>query len=403
MRKHLKCAGDLFIIICFFVVLYLPLSIQLGRSVLGNDFALFNTLEGNFDTYEKVDFSMKSYLEGQYQEKFELWWKNSLGGREVIIPLYNQFRYSLFNQGLDAQAITASKSIHRVDDVYAALQLSDQADFSLDANKKQMKAYIENAKKVSDSLEALGKHLVFYITPSKSNQERDEIPLRYQLKKHDGTVNGRDLLINLLQENNIDHIDSMDVLRNVNEFPIFYKTGVHWSYAAEQRMSNVLLDKIQTIVGIPLGQIKLKELKTQETPVWRDADTYNLLNLIWGVTDDQYYYYETEAEENNGKAVSILMQGGSFCEGFLSDIVRANVLNGGDAYFLSYGDRIFKNYNYGAYDEIMPVEGDFERIDIESLIEKINIIIIEVNEGSGISRYSDGFVDYLAQYFTGKN
>ena len=161
MRKHLKCAGDLFIIICFFVVLYLPLSIQLGRSVLGNDFALFNTLEGNFDTYEKVDFSMKSYLEGQYQEKFELWWKNSLGGREVIIPLYNQFRYSLFNQGLDAQAITASKSIHRVDDVYAALQLSDQADFSLDANKKQMKAYIENAKKVSDSLEALGKHLVF--------------------------------------------------------------------------------------------------------------------------------------------------------------------------------------------------------------------------------------------------
>lgn len=54
------------------------------------------TLKGNFDEFQKPEYTVNSWFSGEYQNKYVEYCNNNFLPRGILITTYNQIRYSFF-------------------------------------------------------------------------------------------------------------------------------------------------------------------------------------------------------------------------------------------------------------------------------------------------------------------
>lgn len=358
--------------------LYLHLT---NRSFQGFD------LNGYFNTYEKPDFSKRNYIKGKFQKDFEAWFNTNVSYRGFYIRMYNQIQFSLFK--VSNHFIGKNNDIFEKEYIDAECGLVPECDFSNPENYQKLTEYVNHLENIQNKLQKVGKYFLFYTTPSKAAQNYDDIPLKYRLKKPEGYKSPYYYLKGLVSGRNINYIDSRD-FSSKDGIPDFYTTGIHWARPIEQRVSQAIVENLSMISNKKLPKIILKELVSSDTPIKRDADVFNLANLLQGPPKTKYYEYEAEIQTDSEPLMpKFLIQGGSFAEGFyyVYDYVD----------YCSESYKFFYNLIYRKRNEPQIQMSKWDEIDFNEILDNVDYVIIELNEAV-INYYSNGFVEYLDSF-----
>lgn len=336
-------------------------------------------LLGYYDTYEKSEFELKTFMSSEYQKNYSAWWENNFSGRTYMLKLYNECRLDVFNLG--SSIVGKHNEVFpewAVDDMFC---VKSEYDFSVQENCDAMKHYIEQLQILESKLQARGIAFLLYVTPNKAHYNKTNVPFRYSIQEDSETVRAYDVFLEEITQTDLNYIDSNDVITGT--YPVFYPTGVHWARTAEQEVTVKILNNLHQYIDI--SQISLGEVKSSTTPFWRDTDGWDLLNVFRNL-DIVYYEYEEIIDRIEDKP-TILIQGGSYSEGLRTAILDNEI---GYVNYINYKNALFdSNTNATAFTE-------WDELKMDELI-KTDAVVIEVNE-SVLNSFSNGFVDYLVEY-----
>lgn len=372
-------------VVLFIAAISLPSLLLIISPLTGDTYQ--GHLLGYFDKPPaKTDFSIKAYINRDYQKNLEQRLNYDIGLRNYYIRVYNQIQFSLFK-------LAPNKIVGRNNDILemayidAECGITDDFDFSIPQNLAKLNNYVDHLESIQKKLDSINKHFIFIITPSKATVNYENIPLKFRLKNNNFTP-PYFYLKNILSSKQINYIDSREFLSK-DSVPNFYTTGIHWARPLEQRVSQAIVDKMISLSNLDIPQITLKNINKDEKPYKRDADVFENANLIFKPSGT-YYEYTTEiANGKNNILPKCLIQGGSFIEGF---------------YFFDYADfskesyKFFNNDVFRRKDEPdHQIYKKWEKVNFTEIIDNVDFVIIELNEAA-IPKYSNGFVNYLDSF-----
>lgn len=358
-------------------------------------------LIGYTDKAERPKWNCADFLSRKFQDGFTRYWNAAMPLREHFIRGYNQLRYSAFAlngswKRTDCGIIGNNGTIYHEYYINDALQIGDVYNFSLSKNQKKAEKYVDDLMAVDQLLKQCGKRLIFYITPSKADFDRANIPLRYRLRARDNEeecIDAADYLATLLAKTEIAWYDSRPDMRRYAEAGnvCFYKTGSHLSSAAEHELTLKLLELIEQTSGIKYGEAKRGEVEISPKPFWREQDVYSLLNVYKGKKDKVYHNYPIKYCKL--KDLNIMIQGGSFAYGFYKDLMEKNMI-GSSIYYIFYDKLIYSKINKK---EAMEEISRLDDIDLAAMLQKSDYVVIEVNDAA-VASFSRGVISYIREW-----
>ena len=243
-----------------------------------------------------------------------------------------------------------------------------------------------------------------YTTPSKADFDYDLIPARF-FAGSDGAVavSPIEYFRNLRDQGRFHfaYLDGAEVIREENpEYPVFYKTGIHWSRPAEQFVSQKLVELLQEQLGETIPQIRLGELQSSKEPYWRDSDVYDLLNVWQGKKDDTYYEYATSVVGSEDNHPRVFLIGGSFAMGLERDLVELGISELVQYLNYDYGEGyryIRENYNDGQLEQFKHVQEQ----NWQEIFDQSDVLVIECNEAVLLQKSKqDAVVEYLESFLS---
>lgn len=377
-------ARKLLLVCTFLCIIFLPIFLNISSPLFHKQFDV--TLNGYFDSYEKPALDVATYVNGEFQKKFESWLNSSIIPKNRFIKLYNQLQYSLFNQPSNR---ILGKNHDVFEESYIVSELCmNGVNYALPEKDAEMQAYVDKLESISRKLSAFGKSLVVYTTPSKAHYHRENIPDKYLLQAVSGK-RGIDAFREKVARTDVPFLDTNLVAEKI-AYPVFYKTGIHWSRPVEQATSVELIDLMNNVRGANFRELLLGEIKEQSSPFWKDTDVFDLLNLYLPAEECTYYEYETNRTyPSEFDKLRVLLQGGSFSSGLQHDYFEAYA--GDEVHAIFYDESIEYDGGY-----IRPLDG-WDELDLQPLLDQTDIVLIELNEAV-VSAYSSGFVEYLDNF-----
>lgn len=380
----------------FFLLLFIPMlfGIITKWTDLKVDVPLYNAGAG-----AKPDFSLQSFISGDFQTRYEDWFRKSYAGRSIVIKTYNQLRFSLFHLSTQNTVVGENNDLFQSEYIEEYLGLDSRYDFSDPDRRENLEAYVDKLAEISQMLSKQGKTFLFWLTPAKCDYNFADIPDHYLAQSPQEYVRGVDILRDLLEEKNVPYIDSYDIISQTDwECPIFYKSGIHWSRPVEQEVSRQVLERIEELRGQNVKKFQFVDLKKVEEG-YRDRDLWNLMN-IWEEPEETHYEYTTEPIVSEGDAdIHLLLQGGSFAEGAWEDFTRNNICS--DIHYIVYNQHVVEmdgtknEISYG--NDTFLVDSDWSNLDLGSMVEESNVILVEAN-AKHLFAFSNGFLDLLYDY-----
>lgn len=346
------------------------------------------TINGIYDSAEypsKTD----SIWNGQYQSKYSKWFNDNFGKHNFILKIYNQFKYSVFNEGNLRWIIGPNKYIF---DVYQA-----KSCFTAKNTDEDYYNYAKEIAEFQKKIISLGKKTIFVLTPCKAEIYPEELPWNYKIlvNKYNKSENiEREKLIAALNANDVIYYDTTEDIKKIKElgqYPVFYNTGHHWSFMTASNITIRILDEIALhYENFVIPEINVINSSGEEFSM--DKDAYLLLNLFRGKKDSSYdspsISYGTSSPEK------IYIYGSSFS----GEIFYTFARNKGESCFSSV---IYQQYNTirthreKALDD-MKIFNDKEAFQfyINDLISS-DILIMEQQTVGGVMEPHKEFVDYL--------
>jgi hypothetical protein len=240
----------------------------------------YKKLNGVTDPVPAVDFSLKTWWEGGFQESKAEYLANNYGARSLMVRLFNQIDYSLFGT-IHAKGVVEGKNQHLYGDDY----LNGFCGNDFEQKKAQVEEMAAATSELQQYLHARGKNLLVVLAPGKVAFEPENRPDAYNCPPTEKTVYHH--TINQFKAKpNIDYIDLVPYFQTQKTkalYPLFTAYGVHWSrYGAA-----VAFDTVSRYIAKRYGQ----DLPTFKIPTVRttcdcstddeDCDMLNLMNLAF--------------------------------------------------------------------------------------------------------------------------
>ena len=378
MKRHL-------IIRILLVFLYLPLVFSFLRAGTGLPFDV--PLDGFTDANKEVQFSFKDYCNGNFQKSYTASLDASHPLKGVLTRTYSTLNYHLFKTG--SGVIGKNDDIFEENYIKSELAIGEKYDYSTPEKQEEMKCFVEKLELLQKKLERFDKKLYVYITPSKANFCREDIPDRYLAVAPRQQVNPADTFRKYMSDTDIPCLYVRD-MKDALEYPAFYPTGIHWSRTFEQLVTLRVIRDLGALTGKDYRTFGIGQAEHSREPFDRDADVYELLNL-WEKPDHDYYKYKLiPIFPDEIDKMRVLMYGDSFGQGIRKDFIELSYME--TLYYVNY-----KNYILDLKGRFTELHKDFANLDWKYYLDSSDIIVIQMGECL-IKDYTLGFVDYMNDY-----
>lgn len=382
----------------FVLVIYAPLGVSMLSKCVGH--RIDAQLAGNFAVDTETPLTAQTLWNGSFQRYFETKWDAGFGLHGAVIKAYNQLRYSLFHEG--TRIVGKDGSIF--EPLYIYTQMGYPAEYSCNSqeNRDQVEAYVERLNAVAEMLEQNGKHFMVYMTPNKADFDFPAIPDKYLAGYEEGEILTSISFFRELQSRGkfrFFYLDSAERIREQDpDWPVFYKTGIHWSRPAEQYISQLMIESMGEQLEEKTALLHLGALRESTTPYWRDADLYDLLNIWWGQRDKIYYEYEVSSVHQDTVHPDVLLIGGSFAMGLERDLAEQHISETVKYINFDYGagySYVRENFDNGRLTELKSME----TLDFQALLDSSDIVILELNEAVLLQKSAeDVFLEHLEAF-----
>jgi hypothetical protein len=298
MQQKLKMI--LFIIL--FALLWLPF-IQEQTKIFKEP-----KLTGAFVVPPAPKFSIDSLKELSFQKKFEDFENYNFGFRGLMVKARNSIDYILFNDLSADNLLGKNGSIFNFPSVEKTLGIVYNG-------RDHNMAVIERVKFLKESIEKNGGHFLTVIAPSKEKIFPDNLPDRYSDKQKSST-NYDDFIEGYHKEGIpvIDFCPYINKLRKESQYPMFTKTGFHWSLYAASFAQDSLISYMEQSLGKPFPKFKRTGVEFSDTARHSDADIEFSLNLFFSIGQSKYIYpkYEFVQSTSRNYRPKVIIIGDSF-------------------------------------------------------------------------------------------
>jgi hypothetical protein len=316
-------------------------------------------LKGAFVPAPRPRFSFKSWNSGLYQDSLGKNLNDSLPFRPDLVRLNNQLDYSLFN-------IPHGKNV--VVGKHGNLFLEEYIDGYLGKgfqSKRFMADKIRMLKKVQEILWKQKKiFLLVVIPPDKATFACSDIPDSYLQKDRDTT--SRKFLLERLQSAGIHVIDFMPVflkMKDTVRYPLFVKTGIHWSDYGSFLAADSIFRYITDSSGYRFPAMKLAGFDISSSPRHDDDDITRTMNLIWTTGSGSTFAYPviTYSSDTGFRKPSALFVGDSFYWGLYNQGIIGSMFSNIEYWF----------YDHLVFPEAFKREALTSELDLREAIEQV--------------------------------
>lgn len=347
-------------------------------------------LNGVYVDVPNPEFNIKSFSSGTYQANLEKHLRYHFGFREVLIRFYNQYAWDFFHKPFN-QTI----KLGREDWLYGKREFDNyfiSYMYQITPDRSVMKAKFDKEAarlyKVQRILDEYDVFLFMTLLPGKEFVYPEYMP------EFDGTMkepfHAIEYYPKVFDSLGVRYIDVLKVFKDWKgkvDFPLYPKTGGHWSFVASAMAFDTIIRYVERESGMNLRNIQVGDAYPGETMI-PDNDLENLLNLFRPIKPNQNYYADTQ----------VILD---------STAVKPEFIIIGDSYFWNWTKSVplasvFSHYSYWYYNSTVYYNsrGSHTR-DLDILKEVLNAKIIDLSY-SPVQLYvfSNGFLPKALLYLT---
>ena len=297
-----------------------------------------------------VAFNHETWFEGDFQTWYELKLNLGFGFRSACVRIFNQLRYSLFQE--------MNPQITKGDDGYFFETAYKQSVCGVDfIGTDSAFALLNTMDAFRDTLLSQGKRLVVLIAPNKWRTLSDKV--NWDCKSN---ATNYSLFVEELKLRGYSVMDGIAMFEFDHAagpaYPLHSKQGTHWSiYGAAASIT--YLNYAFKQEGMQLPEIEFDELEITDVPRNTDKDLHDLLNIMTGPQNEELAYPKLKFEGD----------------------AKPRVLVVGDSYYWSYyylnahqglfaRDSKFFYYNKSMYGEgkdiKLPLDDNVRKAELQS-------------------------------------
>jgi hypothetical protein len=358
------------------VILFLLLAPSFQRRF---GFIRSEELKGYFELTPKPEFTIKGFMNGDFQMQYMKNREDSIGFRSDLVRIYNQVDYSLFSLP-HAEKVVIGKN----DMLFTWNYLMAWLGRGLKGEK-----YIdEKARKLrflQDDLWARKKILLLVIfPPEKTYFYPENIPDRYARQKRE--KGNYQCYVEKCREygvNNIDVNHWFTSMKDTARLLLYPWNGTHWSDYGALIAADSTVKYIEAKLGKKLPHIVVDKFDMTDVPRHNDNDISRTMNLICNIRDHVMAQPAYHSERDTGTA-------------------KPPVLFVGDSFYWGWDDQglvdsIFTDKQFWYYDKDLfelGCQGTKRVIDQDLVkeIEKREVLII-MHVAGGVGDMGAGFID----------
>lgn len=366
------------LIICFIMVMLMPFFLRKSAS----HFAL----SGVSKTAEFPSLSIKGALNGTLQDTINTYYSENLPGRDLMIKIRNQAIFSLFAKSPNENIVIGKDNV-----LFEKEYILKYEKYYPPVTREFTEELCTKLTAIQEKLEARGKEMYIFITPTKVRYYEEYVPDVYVLANRFPDEPGNyEQFTDTLKQYDLHVYDSIPYLNQRAEtadFPFFYQTGTHWSWMLSTEVAADFVRYLNNESRYSFPEVTTTYYPVEE-PLHPDADIFQSLNLFIPPYDN-YFQADLLCAPRTDEGPNLFCRGGSFMGQTIAPLIN-NGFFGQDTYIentMAARNRFTQSFSFSDYSEI----------DLKQELEQADIIIFEVNEAH-IPVMSFSLIDYLLEH-----
>jgi hypothetical protein len=325
------------------------------------------TLSGVTNPAAAPQVGLSPFFNGTTQSALEPWATEKMGWpRETYLRLKNGFDYVLGRS--DAISIGRSRVLNGKSYVEEWCLRPDRQKTEAD-----VAPLLAAVVAIQKAVEARHKPFVFMFSPSKAAVLPEYLPSWCAPADRPRTY---DLLRAGLQSANIPVIDGHDIAirtKQTEKWPPFGRDGGHWNDVGQFFAVRALMGELERQLGYSVGEVIIKEIRVDNTPIGAEADAGLIANLPFMLEPSSpHASYDVLHRQ---ATPSGLFVGTSFSWGPLQIVMGEKLFAFSKFYY--YFSSI---YDYNPGDKVGHLEEIKADADLATFLEKADFVVLEANE-----------------------
>lgn len=335
-------------------------------------------LKGAITEPVKPQITLKSWFDASFQEKYDDYLEQAIGFRPTLIRINNQLAFTLFDTAL-ANGVVIGKNNYLYEINY--IKAYEGTDF---VGYDSIEHQVAKARQVQQLLEENGQHFLIVFAPGKGTYYPEFIPEKYQVKQR-GMTN-YSLYRKRLREEGIHFIDFNQwflQMKDTATYPLYSKTGIHWSLYGVALAVDSLVHYMEAGSGIDMVDFGWDGLEISSTPRETDNDIAEGMNVLFPVRTGPMAYPRIRFNDPPEKVKpNVLAIGDSYYWNIMGSGIAARLFNDNNFWF----------YNREAHNPRYQAPKEVKDLDILGEIKRQNWVIL-ISTDANLPKFAFGFLD----------
>lgn len=264
-------------------------------------------LKGYLPATELPVVSWRTFAEGSLQQRTEKYLITQFPYRSKLIRLHHQLDWELFRHANVKSTVVGLEDYLFARSYVAAARGIDALD------PEEIRSRARALRSLSDSA---GVPVIVALAPGKGHFYREFLPPCSGWKCGREPSRGHRLWKDALQAEGMAILDlhgAFDVLRQDAEYPLFPKTGIHWSKYSMVHVMPALMGAVDNAIPPTkrCGSWSLTSVDTTQVPRGTDDDIEQAMNLLCDIPDLTMGYPKGRWTDSSNPP-SVLLMGDSY-------------------------------------------------------------------------------------------
>ncbi len=333
-------------------------------------------LNGVFEPTPVPELTPQNWHSGTFQKRAEQWVDQNIGFKAWFVKTDNQINHWLFqeNHQKAGSKILLGKNGHLYEQAYIDAWLGRDA-----VSKEELRTRIHELETLDHLLREHGSKLVVLIAPTKASFFPENIPNDRKQPTIDDKIANYDQITPLFSSSSLTIIDAHAQLlaqKNSSSYPLFTKSGTHWTRYASCLVANRLITALQE-----RARQATCDAVDVRAPEHDDRDLLDLAN-IWHETPHLEMVAYPRNATQTANPLRFLLIGDSFSWGLLRNIRDARLA-------LDYDFLYYFQTHYRPNGRHAPTPTSEQAL--RNIILQNDAVVIEIHDGA-LTNPGYGFV-----------
>ncbi len=323
-------------------------------------------LHGAIETVKPATMTMKNWLSGEYSEQTTKYIQHHFGFHNDWLRLDNQLAYSIFGE-VRARNVIVGKNDYLYEKNYIDAYTGKDYIGSHIISKK-----VENLKIIQDSLFTKGKHLLIILAAGKASFYPEYIPNKMMLQTDSTNYK---LFASELKKQGVHHIDFnawFMANKGKKEYPLYPKTGIHWSRYGMLLAADSIINHIENFRDWDIPELYWDNVDFVDERREIDDDIEKGMNLMTSFSNFKMAYPHYQYQMENKDRPKVITISDSFFWDMYSSGIAWNVYDNGPFWY--YFDKV--------YPESMESPLQVKDLDLSTSIKESDLIVMMATEGN---------------------